>query len=215
MLVSVEALLHRAKQAWRHLDATDTFLREFDLVGPIDYGLTACHLVLNVPKWRVAINHLVQDATEAPNVRRLAQLHELGSPRPVPVPPTIRRGECIVARVHQALRAHVAGRANLGLPVYVDCFFSLDGVRDSKIDKFQPALDHHEVGGLEVAVHDIVGMHGGEAFEHFFPIVSNEHGIELGALLVLPDSQKGVEVQFTDLHELGNESKLMCAYQVY
>ena len=76
-LLAAEAPPHRADQAGRHAAAVLSGLGELDLVGPVDDGLAARHLVGDLAEGREAVHHLVEDTPQAPDVAGLAELHEL------------------------------------------------------------------------------------------------------------------------------------------
>lgn len=210
-LLAVKTAAHGADDGGRHAAAVLGGFREIDLVRPVDDGLAARHLVGDLAKGREAVDHLVQDAAERPDVRGLAELHELGSAGVTAVVQGRRDAELavlrgrkrVLVRVHQRFGRHVVGRADLRLAVHIDRHFGLDGVGNAEVDELEAALDKDKVGRFEIAVHDVTRVHGLHAFEHLFPVVPNEGRVKTstfgGALAAF---EKGVEVEFAYFHEL-------------
>lgn len=147
MLVAVQAALQRAHEAWGHRGAADATVAELDVVLPVDDGVAARHLVRDVAERRRAVHHLEQDATQAPDVAGLTELHKLRSWR-------VGYGTDAVAAdvgrvgIDQTLWAHVVGSTDLGFTVHVDSLVSLDRVGNAEVDELEAALHQDKIGWL-------------------------------------------------------------------
>lgn len=146
---------------------------------PVDDGLTASHVVLDRRKGRVAIDHLVEDTAQGPHIAGLAELHQFRAAHTrVESPTTVGRAEGVMVRVHKTLGGHVVGCADLRLAMDVDRLVCLDGVCNAKVDQLQAALHHNKVGGLQIAVDNVMGVNGCQTFEHFLPVEPDEYRVE-------------------------------------
>lgn len=102
-------------------------------------------------------------------------------------------GEGVFFGVHEGFGGHVVRGADLGVAVDVDGHVGLDGVGDAEVDDFEAALGEDEVGGFEIGVDDVFFVDGLHAFDHFFPPVSDEDGVET-AVFGKAAAHEGVEV---------------------
>lgn len=186
MLIAIETAPHGAHERRGHRDSSHTLIGKFNLVVPVDDGLTTSHLILNMGEGRVAVNHLEQDAAKRPYVARLAKFHQLRTFEPRrKVPSIVCRGEGIVIGIHQAFRRHVIRGADLCLAVHIDRLVGLDSIGDAKVDELQTTLNNDEIGGLEITVDNIVSVYSSQAFEHFFPVEADEDRVKLDPFRVL------------------------------
>eukprot|EP00958_Prasinococcus_capsulatus_P015819 scaffold1705_cov304-Prasinococcus_capsulatus_cf.AAC.9 len=109
-----------------------------------------------VREGRLAVDHLVEDAAQRPDVRGTPNLHGLAV--------------CPVAAAAQdGLGRHVVERAHLALAHDARGVVA-DGLGDAEVDEPQPALHAQEVGRLEVRVHDALLVHAVHRFQHLLPV---------------------------------------------
>lgn len=130
-------------------DTADAEGGELDGVARVRDGHDALHLVGDVGKGGFAVDHLVQDAAETPDVAGLAQFHHFG---------LLRWDVASDVGVDQGFGGHVVRSADVLLAVDVDGVV-LDGVGDAKVDQFQTSLQEEEVGRFEVRVDNVMGVH--------------------------------------------------------
>lgn len=194
--VPVQAALQQAAQARGDVRGADAE----DRVGHGDLGVDDGHDAVpgvgDVGEGRAAVRHLVKDAAEAPDVAGLAQLHELGAGAVA-----VLAGGGVVG-VLEGLGGHVVRGADVGVAVDVDGVVGVDCICDAEVDELEAALDEEEIGGLEVRVHNVVGVDGGDAEGHFAPVVPREGEVERGVFGLEARREEAVEVGFAHFHQL-------------
>lgn len=77
--VAVEAHAEGALEAGGHGDVADAVVRVCDGVVAVHDGEDAAHLIRDVGEGRLAVDHLIQNAAQAPHVAGLAERHVLGA----------------------------------------------------------------------------------------------------------------------------------------
>jgi len=79
VLVSVEAFFKGLDETCCYRDVANAVGGVFDRVVVVDDCLAPLHLVLDVVEGWAAVGHLVEDASQTPDIAWFSQLHEFRS----------------------------------------------------------------------------------------------------------------------------------------
>jgi len=171
--IAVEAVAEGGFETRGYAYVADTVVWVMNGIVAVDDGKDTRHLVGDVGEGRLAVDHLVEDAAQTPDIARLAELHIFGA---------VAVGEKAAGAaraVFKTLRRHVVWCTDVRVAVNVDGMVDFDGVGDAEVDELETPLDKHEIGGFKIGVYYVMVVHGAHAFKHFFPVVPREAKVKL------------------------------------
>lgn len=200
--IAVQALAERALQAWGNPHIADAVVGELDCVFAVDDGEDAAHLVGDVREGWLPVYHLVQDASQTPDVAWFAELHILWSLA------VCELSSCAAGAVFETFGRHVVWSADMGVAVDVDGVVCLDGVCDTEVDELEGALDKDKVCGFEVGMHNVMVVDSTDAGKHFFPVVAREAEVELSIYAIELETDDAGEVRFSKFQQLAKLARL-------
>ena len=127
--VSLQTAAERCLEAWRNADFANAEVGIGDFVVAVYNGEDSGHLVCDVGKRGSAVDHLVEDTAETPDIRGLAESHVFGA---VAIAEEAAGAAC---RVFKRFGRHVIWCADVGVAMHVYCVVDFNGICNAKVDE--------------------------------------------------------------------------------
>lgn len=138
------------------------------------------HCVLDMRERGLPVDHLIQNAPETPNVTGATDAITLRTGPPLITVIVLHLGRIIpvfpliivltIVLCHKSFRGHAVWSSNLCFAESFGCVVRLNCFSDPEVDELECTRDVHEIRRLQVAVYDLVMVHGVNRFKHLFPV---------------------------------------------